>query len=485
MRCLLEGAETDSLVAQLAEFACVLKSHEDEEERGGRGDATAVGGPGGEMALSSSPSKHCSSRRSWLLAAVVFVVILILFLNFRRYGIESPKSLALSRDRRPAPGRSRPIASGRSSVLSSRPSAAFEKLPSRRTLAAQQQGELKRRLPNAVLIGVKKGGTRALIEMLGLHPRVRSSGMEVHFFDKDFNYEQGLDWYREHMQPSYVTDITIEKSPAYFVVSQVPGRILKDLGKKVRLLLVLRNPVDRVVSDFMQGQHKQQGRMVRIKETTPEKLKKMQQALANKILLADGSINPKAVFIKVGMYAQHLHRWLQYFSKEQIFITSTDELVSMPARALKKAVAFLGLDDFDWDSRIVHVNDFKLACLNKTTQRDKRPNVVCMNNTKGREHIPLPMKLRRKLFDYYRPHNEELFSMIGQTFESWRHLMPLTRKQMREQFQSQLEKETEPALPETLDEPIPRTSKALNDLETQVIDRDEQGPLWDLDEVQS
>lgn len=50
------------------------------------------------------------------------------------------------------------------------------------------------RLPQAIIIGVKKGGTRALLEFLRTHPDVRAPGPEVHFFDK--NYSKGLDWYR-------------------------------------------------------------------------------------------------------------------------------------------------------------------------------------------------------------------------------------------------------------------------------------------------
>lgn len=53
---------------------------------------------------------------------------------------------------------------------------------------------LDRRLPGAIIIGVKKAGTRALLEFLRIHPDVRAPGPEPHFFDK--NYNRGLDWYR-------------------------------------------------------------------------------------------------------------------------------------------------------------------------------------------------------------------------------------------------------------------------------------------------
>ncbi|GFQ86485.1 heparan sulfate glucosamine 3-O-sulfotransferase 4 [Trichonephila clavata] len=58
---------------------------------------------------------------------------------------------------------------------------------------------LKRRLPGAIIIGVKKGGTRALLEMLRLHPDVVAPGPETHFFDR--HYEKGLHWYRYVVVP--------------------------------------------------------------------------------------------------------------------------------------------------------------------------------------------------------------------------------------------------------------------------------------------
>lgn len=75
--------------------------------------------------------------------------------------------------------------------------------------------------PQALIIGVRKCGTRALLEMLYLHPMVQKASGEVHFFDRDENYALGLDWYRSKMPLSFKGQITIEKSPSYFVTPEV------------------------------------------------------------------------------------------------------------------------------------------------------------------------------------------------------------------------------------------------------------------------
>uniref|UniRef100_A0A672Q811 Sulfotransferase n=1 Tax=Sinocyclocheilus grahami TaxID=75366 RepID=A0A672Q811_SINGR len=54
-------------------------------------------------------------------------------------------------------------------------------------------GEGSKKLPQAIIIGVKKGGTRALLEFLRVHPDIRAVGAEPHFFDR--NYDNGMDWY--------------------------------------------------------------------------------------------------------------------------------------------------------------------------------------------------------------------------------------------------------------------------------------------------
>ncbi len=56
------------------------------------------------------------------------------------------------------------------------------------------RGTAQQRLPDAIIIGAKKSGTRALLKFIGAHPNVSTAGAEVHFFDRF--YHMGLDWYR-------------------------------------------------------------------------------------------------------------------------------------------------------------------------------------------------------------------------------------------------------------------------------------------------
>ena len=75
---------------------------------------------------------------------------------------------------------------------------------------------LMRRLPQCIIIGVRKSGTRAIIEFLHLHPRIKKASDEMHFFDEEQNYQKGLEWYRRSMPYSYYDQITVEKKSGIF-----------------------------------------------------------------------------------------------------------------------------------------------------------------------------------------------------------------------------------------------------------------------------
>ncbi|KAF5287147.1 hypothetical protein FQA39_LY16025 [Lamprigera yunnana] len=179
----------------------------------------------------------------------------------------------------------------------------------------RQQGlQPARQLPSALIIGVKKGGTRALLEFIRIHPDVRAAGSEVHFFDK--YYAKGFEWYRHHMPLTLEGQITIEKSPSYFITKEAPRRV-QHMNPSTKLLVVVRDPVTRSISDYTQAASKKP-------EMKPfEQLAFVNGSIASNI---DTSWGP----IKLGIYARYLISWLNSseYSSDQGQSTSEWECVS-------------------------------------------------------------------------------------------------------------------------------------------------------------
>lgn len=60
---------------------------------------------------------------------------------------------------------------------------------------------------------------------------------------------------RNMMPTSIHGQITIEKTPSYMVTSQAPERV-HEMDKKMKIIVVLKDPVERAISDFTQSRTK-------------------------------------------------------------------------------------------------------------------------------------------------------------------------------------------------------------------------------------
>ncbi|KAM8844760.1 heparan sulfate glucosamine 3-O-sulfotransferase 2 [Spinachia spinachia] len=265
----------------------------------------------------------------------------------------------------------------------------------RNTSVAQRYGEKK--LPNALIVGVKKGGTRAVLEFIRIHPDVRALGTEPHFFDR--NYDRGLDWYRGLMPRTLDSQITLEKTPSYFVTREAPRRI-SSMSHQTKLIVVVRNPVTRAISDYTQTLSKK-----------PDIPAFDQLAFKNRSLgLVDSSWNA----IRIGMYTLHLDNWLQYFRLSQMHFVSGERLITDPAGEMGRVQDFLGLKRIITDKHFYFNRTKGFPCLKKPGSGGL-PR--CLGKSKGRTHVQIEREVIEQLREFYRPFNIKFFETVGQDFK--------------------------------------------------------------------
>lgn len=253
-----------------------------------------------------------------------------------------------------------------------------------------------RRLPTCVIIGVRKCGTRALLEFMNMHPKIQAAHGEVHFFDSD-HYELGLDWYRKRMPYSFPGQITIEKSPAYFITEGVPERIYK-MNNQTKLLLIVRDPVERAVSDYTQIHT---NRMLKGKPHEPFERLAIDEY---------GEVNTSYKAIRIGLYYKHLQRWVDVFPREQLLVVNGNQLIHDPVSVISEIEKFLGLEPFIKPENFYFNETKGFYCLrHDLTER-------CLSETKGRKHPNIDPKIRKKLEDFYRPMNQKFYQMVGHEF---------------------------------------------------------------------
>ncbi|XP_056359207.1 heparan sulfate glucosamine 3-O-sulfotransferase 4 [Oenanthe melanoleuca] len=255
----------------------------------------------------------------------------------------------------------------------------------------------EQRLPQALIIGVKKGGTRALLEAIRAHPDVRAVGTEPHFFDR--NYEKGLEWYRNVMPRTLEGQITMEKTPSYFVTAEAPRRI-HSMAKDTKLIVVVRDPVTRAISDYTQTLSKK-----------PEIPTFEVLAFKNRTL---GLIDASWSAIRIGLYALHLENWLQYFPLSQILIVSGERLITDPAGEMAKVQDFLGLKRIVTEKHFYFNKTKGFPCLKKP-EDSSAPR--CLGKSKGRTHPKIDPDVIHRLRKFYKPFNVMFYQMTGQDFQ--------------------------------------------------------------------
>ena len=259
------------------------------------------------------------------------------------------------------------------------------------------------RLPNALIIGVRQGGTRTLLDILARHPSVKACSRELHFFDRQENYKLGLDWYSSQMPLSLEADIVIERTPAYFIMDDAP-RLIYKMSPSVKLLVVVRDPTARAISDYAELFEKYDGEMKPFEE----------------YVTADSQhtvVKMYSEIVNTGVYISHLKQWMKYFPLEQIHFVNGELLFRDPVKEMRKVEKFLALKPFT-DEKLFYFDKTKgFLCLAPASKNNGETNLSgCLSDTTGQLHPAVNEDVATMLRDYYRPFNEELYSIVRRNF---------------------------------------------------------------------
>uniref|UniRef100_A0A5S6QN21 Sulfotransfer_1 domain-containing protein n=1 Tax=Trichuris muris TaxID=70415 RepID=A0A5S6QN21_TRIMR len=211
-------------------------------------------------------------------------------------------------------------------------------------------------------------------------------------------YGVHLHQFRDQMPLSRKHDLVIEKTPRYFITKQAPNRIRR-MNPNVKLIVVVRDPVIRALSEYAQIASKRPG-----------------LAPFERMAFLDdppSRINASWHAVDTGLYDKHARRWLKAFPRSNILFVNGERLVSSPAAETRRVERFLALppqitgDHFDLSGQF--------PCTRKLPSR--RPH--CLGSSKGRRHPVVAPEALRALVQFYRHHNERFFRMTGHNFTSW------------------------------------------------------------------
>lgn len=217
--------------------------------------------------------------------------------------------------------------------------------------------------PSFIVLGAVKAGTTSLYNYLGQHPEIQMSAWnwpryfhvaagtpnfadlsdrygDTHRAESEGRYEmmfparipRSMEQYEALWPDTDATLVQGEVSPTYLhdpgVCAQIAAR-----KPKTKLLIVLRNPVDRAYSHFVMDRRKGW-----------EQIDNFGEALNKEPVHADNFFWGRRHYIRHGLYASIVEKYMESFSRDQIKIMFYEDLVRDPSAYLAEILDFIGVD---------------------------------------------------------------------------------------------------------------------------------------------
>ena len=259
----------------------------------------------------------------------------------------------------------------------------------------------KKRLPTSIVIGVRKCGTKELLQFLHLHPHVEvfhQKSFEMSYFIDDELFNRGEVWFRKQMPCTYSSQITVMKNSLYFSTPYTAKRIY-EFNSNTKLLLMVREPVSRVISQYMFSLQRKQIPSGKSLEH---------------IIFENNRLNEDHHIIKHSVYYTSMLEYLKYFTIDQILIIDSDELKYNPVKVLQKVEDFLGLPHFIKSNMFVWNKDKGYYCI-KTDLSDT--GMACYPPGRGKHIVDINPQTKAILTDYFKPWNQRFYGIIGRSFK--------------------------------------------------------------------
>jgi hypothetical protein len=242
-------------------------------------------------------------------------------------------------------------------------------------------------LPTFLLIGAQKSATRWLRSNLDAHPEVFTAPGEPGYFNDERRLKQGgLSWYRAQFEGWAGEPCVGESTPGYLMWTEGPDEIAVRIRRTipdVRLLALLRNPIDRARSAMVH--HVVKGRL------GPE----------TDLLELVGRVPPEQDqlgLVAGGWYAASLRPYLERFG-DQLLVLVYDDVLADPQAVYRRALAHIGASP-----------DFLPMSIDRVRESQE-----------GLDHgvPPLDDEQRKAMYEYFRDDIAELEVMLGRSLASW------------------------------------------------------------------
>jgi hypothetical protein len=247
------------------------------------------------------------------------------------------------------------------------------------------------KFPEFIISGFGRCGTSALLLNLGQHPDIQialGNGTELRFWNGPQSIESGLEKYKNR----FYGKVTGEKTPSYCYKPDTIQTISEYIPD-VKIILCLRNPVDRAISHF--ELHKRWGRIK---------------------THAEFDLNKHRAIMKAGEYMFYIERCiLPSIPEKNIYFSIMEWTKEDLNSEMVKLYEFLGLAPYEAEVEKTVIESKVNNELPYLELFKENTNYHVWSQSYHKEIIDT-----RELYDYFKPHNDKLFEFLGYEIKEWR-----------------------------------------------------------------
>ncbi|NER47328.1 MAG: tetratricopeptide repeat protein [Symploca sp. SIO1A3] len=236
--------------------------------------------------------------------------------------------------------------------------------------------------PNFLIIGQTKCGTTSLYAYLKQHPQILPAlTKEIKFWHSKSNFDRGLDWYLAHFSPicSGQNLITGEATPEYLSSPEAAQR-LWPIFPEMKLIILLRNPVDRAISQYY-FRCKRGGEHRSLEKAIFSELKMLTQQREID--------HHNLYYLFPGIYINSIITWMELFPQKQFLILKSEDFFSATASTVNQVFQFLAVEPYQLEAY-------------------SKKNIG--------NYPPISQSMHRTLSDYFRTYNQQLEEYLDRKF---------------------------------------------------------------------
>lgn len=274
---------------------------------------------------------------------------------------------------------------------------------------------------NFVVAGASRSGTTSLYHYLGSHPDIfLPDTKEQWYFNCDDVYRKGLSAYRRRFSgwngQAMIGDIT----PSYFVKgwlyekSRRKGKYYspsdsaaKRIARTIpdaKIVLTLRHPVARLVSQYVKNFHK------RNKVVSDDINKHVHSLIESDTVVSN--------YVYANRYSVHLEEIMSQFPSENVIVIVFEEWTDDVGTACRDIFRFMGIDDgVAMDDR----RQYNSARSYVEKSQTAHPPVDSPSDGSGdNQRFALNSESKDYLLETFRPDTEYVERFLGRPIDAWR-----------------------------------------------------------------